>query len=68
MGPITRMNQANISKFVELGRQGARRIAAELGHQPSAALYQGDLAARRGLVDVTALPNGHSRPRTRAAL
>src|SRR5215208_554515 len=31
-GPITRINQANMGTFVELGRQGARRIEAELGH------------------------------------
>jgi DNA-binding IclR family transcriptional regulator len=43
-GPLTRMNQSNINRYVELGRQGARQIAAELGHEPSASLYG---AARR---------------------
>ena len=33
---LIRMSPDNIGRYVELGRQGARRIAAELGHQPSA--------------------------------
>lgn len=36
-GPLLRMNHDNISRFTELARDGARRIAAELGHQPRAA-------------------------------
>ncbi len=42
-GPLTRMHRANINKYVELGRQGARRIAAGLGHQSSASLDGGVL-------------------------
>jgi IclR family transcriptional regulator, KDG regulon repressor len=68
-GPITRINQVNVDTFVELGRQGARRIAAELGHQPSAALYEGELVMPRAVDEPTPMPhNGHSRPSTRAAL
>jgi DNA-binding IclR family transcriptional regulator len=68
-GPITRMNQANMSKFVELGRQGAQRIAAELGHRPSAMSAEPELGERRTPTEAMAVPqNGHSRPRTRAAL
>src|SRR5215203_2719820 len=45
-GPLTRMNRANIRKYIELGRQGAHRIAAELGHQPSVTLFNGDVRER----------------------
>jgi DNA-binding IclR family transcriptional regulator len=34
-GPMTRVNAATIHQYTELAREGARRIAAELGHQPS---------------------------------
>jgi DNA-binding IclR family transcriptional regulator len=34
-GPMTRVNASTIGHFAEIAREGARRIAAELGHQPS---------------------------------
>ena len=34
-GPMTRVNVATLPHFTEIARQGAQRIAAELGHQPS---------------------------------
>lgn len=34
-GPLTRVNAATMGHYTELVREGARRIAAELGHQPS---------------------------------
>jgi DNA-binding IclR family transcriptional regulator len=40
-GPLTRMNRENINRYVDLGRLGARRIAAGLGHQPSATHLNG---------------------------
>jgi DNA-binding IclR family transcriptional regulator len=68
-GPITRMNQENIDKFVELGREGAQRIAAALGHQPSAALERREQVGRRSPNGGSALAlAGHSSPITRAAL
>lgn len=36
-GPLTRMHQQNIDRYVELGREGAARIAAEMGHLPETA-------------------------------
>jgi hypothetical protein len=32
---MTRVNASTIDHYTELAREGARRIAAELGHQPS---------------------------------
>jgi len=34
-GPLTRVNAATIDHYTGIVREGARRIAAELGHQPS---------------------------------
>ena len=34
-GPLTRVNTATINHYTGIVREGARRIAAELGHQPS---------------------------------
>jgi DNA-binding IclR family transcriptional regulator len=34
-GPLTRVNAATIDHYTGIVRDGARRIAAELGHQPS---------------------------------
>lgn len=34
-GPITRVNKETIHTYVEIASDGARRIAAELGHAPS---------------------------------
>jgi DNA-binding IclR family transcriptional regulator len=34
-GPMTRVNESTIGHYTELAREGARRIAEELGHQPS---------------------------------
>jgi DNA-binding IclR family transcriptional regulator len=34
-GPMTRVNKSTVDHFAELAREGARRIGAELGHQPS---------------------------------
>lgn len=34
-GPMTRVNTSTIDHYTEFAREGARRIAAELGHQPS---------------------------------
>jgi IclR family KDG regulon transcriptional repressor len=68
-GPITRINQENIDHFVDLGRQGARRIGAELGHQPSAALVQRENGSGHGATGEPFVAYaGHSNPITRAAL
>ena len=34
-GPLTRVNAATIDRYTTLAREGARQVAAELGHQPS---------------------------------
>jgi DNA-binding IclR family transcriptional regulator len=34
-GPMTRVNQSTIAHYTEFALEGARRIAAELGHEPS---------------------------------
>lgn len=34
-GPLTRVNAATIDRYTTLARDGARQVAAELGHQPS---------------------------------
>jgi DNA-binding IclR family transcriptional regulator len=34
-GPITRINRTTVDHFVEIARESARQIAAELGHAPS---------------------------------
>jgi DNA-binding IclR family transcriptional regulator len=34
-GPLTRVNQETIDRYVEIALEGARRIAAALGHKPS---------------------------------
>ena len=34
-GPITRVNASTIAHYTAIARDGAQRIAAELGHQPS---------------------------------
>ncbi len=36
-GPVTRLNQATITRYVDLAREGASQIAQELGYQPRAA-------------------------------
>ena len=49
-GPITRVNAATIGHYTDLAREGARRIAAELGHQPSKS------APRAPMEALTAVP------------
>jgi DNA-binding IclR family transcriptional regulator len=34
-GPITRVNASTMAHYTAIAREGARRVAAELGHQPS---------------------------------
>lgn len=35
-GPLTRMNRENIDRYIDMARDGARRVAANLGHAASA--------------------------------
>jgi hypothetical protein len=46
-GPLTRVNEATIERYVKIALEGGRRIAAELGYAPSAGALehvQGDAA------------------------